>query len=254
MLEMVKEGCPRTRTKGARQTLAVTCAIAAVILSVSMARGQVAGTIDPTEAFREYSHDVLQAENGLAEDSIQAIAQSSDGFLWLGTERGLVRFDGLRFKVFTHQNTPELADNYIQTLFTDADGILWIGTRSGGLTSYQRDSFRHFANGPAGKSVNQIARDRAGRLWTATNSGLDQLVDGKFVPAITNPEIPKTRITALMADYLRDLWVGTEASGLIRIAASSGASQTVRGLSSLRIQALFQDHQGTIWIGTDGGG
>src|ERR1017187_6949611 len=112
MVGKISQGCRRARIKGVCQILAVTCGIAAVIFSGPMAGGQVTVTFDPTEAFREYSHDVWQAENGLAEDSIQAISQSSDGFLWLGTERGLVRFDGLRFKVFSHHNTPELADNY----------------------------------------------------------------------------------------------------------------------------------------------
>ena len=93
-------------TTSVTQTLVAAYVIAIFIFPGSTARGQVAVTIDPTEAFREYSHQIWQAENGLSEDSIQAISQSADGLLWLGTERGLVRFDGLRFKVFSHQNVP----------------------------------------------------------------------------------------------------------------------------------------------------
>jgi PAS domain S-box-containing protein len=254
MLPKIRKDRHRTQTTGAPQALVVTGVLAMVIVSGSMARGQVAVTIDPTEAFREYRHEVWQAEDGLAEDSIQAISQTPDGFLWLGSERGLVRFDGLRFRVFSHQDTPELTDSYIQTLFADGDGTLWIGTRAGGLISFKGGSFHHVGGGAANKSINHIARDKAGRLWIATGTGLKQLIDGKLVPILANPGIPLDSITALLADDQGNLWAGTEESGLIWIAPASNAWKAVKGLSSPKIQALFQDHQGALWIGTAGGG
>jgi len=250
----ITQGCLRTRTNDARQALVVTCVVAVALLCGSRARGQAAVTIDPTEAFREYSHDIWQAEDGLAEDSIQAVSQSSDGFLWLGSERGLVRFDGLRFRVFSHQNTPELADSYIQTLFADVDGTLWIGTRTGGLTSLKGGSFRHVAGGVAGESINHIARDKAGRLWVATGTGLKQLIDGELAPVLASPGVPQANITALLADDQGNLWAGTEESGLMEMAAASNAWKRVKGISSPKIQVIFQDRQGTLWIGTAGGG
>ena len=241
-------------TTSVTQTLVAAYVIAIFIFPGSTARGQVAVTIDPTEAFREYSHQIWQAEDGLSEDSIQAISQSADGLLWLGTERGLVRFDGLRFKVFSRQNVPQLADGYIQALFSDADGTLWIGTRTGGLVSFKGGAFRRVDGGPADGSITHIARDKAGRLWIATAAGLEQLIDGKWVPVLAASGIPQGNVTALLADDQGNLWVGTEDSGLMWIAAASNACQAVKGISSPKIQALFQDHQGAVWIGTAGGG
>ena len=68
---------------------------------------------------------------GLPQDTVQAILQTRDGYIWLGTQEGLVRFDGLHFTVFDRQNTPALAHNNIQALCEMRDGALWIGTNRG---------------------------------------------------------------------------------------------------------------------------
>ena len=100
---------------------------------------QLAGETSPSVS--DYSFDVWQTEQGLPQDSVTAIVQTRDGYLWLGTYNGLVRFDGVRFKIFDTSNTPELGDGRITSLFEDAEGTLWIGHETGGLTQLRAGKF-----------------------------------------------------------------------------------------------------------------
>ena len=87
--------------------------------------------LDPLKAISQYRHDVWQTDQGLPQNSVNAILQTRDGYLWLGTYQGLVRFDGQRFTVFQTGSTPELRSNRILALCEDQDGALWIGTSAG---------------------------------------------------------------------------------------------------------------------------
>jgi PAS domain S-box-containing protein len=208
--------------------------------------------IDPTEAFRIYSHDVWEAEDGLPQNSIQAITQTSDGYLWLGTEKGLVRFDGHTFRIFTHKNTPELKHNYIQSLFADRDGTLWAGTRSGDLVRWSDGTFYNY---PLGHQINGIARDRNGALVVGTSSGLRRLLGARMVDYNTDATLSRVPVTALLEGRHGDLWVGTEDAGLVQIAHGKATHLTTHeGFSSNKIRSLFEDRDGNLWIGTDGGG
>jgi len=90
-----------------------------------------AESISPTT---HYSFDVWQTEDGLPEHSVTAIVQTRDGYLWFGTYNGLVRFDGVRFKIFDTSNTPQLTSSRVTSLLEDAEGNLWIGHETGDLT------------------------------------------------------------------------------------------------------------------------
>src|SRR5260221_14612109 len=81
----------------------------------------------------EYSRRVWRSDEGLPQNKIQVITQTGDGYLWIGTSGGLVRFDGVRFVVFDRSNTPALGDDSILSLCAARDGSLWIGTEGGGL-------------------------------------------------------------------------------------------------------------------------
>src|SRR5258708_32049463 len=86
--------------------------------------------LDPRKAITQYSHNVWSSENGLPQNSILAITQTRDGYLWLGTEEGLVRFDGVSFTIFDKTNTAEIKHNHVLVLYEDG-GSLWIGTQGG---------------------------------------------------------------------------------------------------------------------------
>ncbi len=89
----------------------------------------------------DYLCEVWTAENGLPDDSVTAIAQTPDGYLWIGTFNGLARFDGVRFVTFDPANTPALLHARVRRLYVDSQGTLWINTYDGSLTSYRDGKF-----------------------------------------------------------------------------------------------------------------
>src|SRR3954469_11253001 len=91
----------------------------------------------------KYVQDVWTTEKGLPQNSVTAILQTRDGYLWVGTFGGLARFDGLKFTIFDTGNSPGLKSNRIIALFEDHTGVLWIGTEQGGLSRYSQGAFTH---------------------------------------------------------------------------------------------------------------
>lgn len=201
--------------------------------------------LDPTEALRIYDHAVWQVEDGLPQNSIQAITQTSDGYLWIGTELGLARFDGIQFTVFDSKNTTQLISGYIKTLLSVRDGSLWIGTREG-LTRLKSGKFTTYTTreGLSGDAVVSLAQDHDGLLWIATENGLDQLVNGKVHHYRVGSGSPK--ITCLLYDRDDYLWVGTEDQGLYRLKEGrSAAFTTLDGLLANKVLSLFRTTKGT---------
>jgi len=89
----------------------------------------------------QYQFDLWNTDNGLPQNSVNAIRQTKDGYLWLTTSDGLVRFDGLRFTVFNKGNTKGINSNRFNLLFEARDGSLWVGTDDGGATHYKDHRF-----------------------------------------------------------------------------------------------------------------
>src|SRR5580704_4277021 len=115
----------------------VCCALLQIFLGGPVARGQAR----PPDAIQGYGHQAWQAPEGLPQDSVQSIVQTRDGFLWVGTERGLARFDGLHFDVFRDANDGGIKINYIEVLYESRDATLWIGTRESGLIEMKDGKF-----------------------------------------------------------------------------------------------------------------
>src|SRR5690349_24801108 len=111
-------------------------------LSTLVLCATIAFALDPHKSLSQYSRTVWTQERGLPQDTIRAITQTKDGFLWLGTDEGLARFDGYEFVVFNKANG-DLPDNSITSLAASADGALWIGTQNG-LVEYRSGHFRAF--------------------------------------------------------------------------------------------------------------
>ena len=123
-------------------------------------------------------------ENGLPQNSVHAVAQTRDGFVWLGTEAGLVRFDGVGFAVFDRSSKPALPSGDIRCLLAGKDGALWVGTAEG-LARLKDGVMTMFttANGLAANRIREIAETTDGTLWVETEQGLARFESNGFVPA-----------------------------------------------------------------------
>jgi ligand-binding sensor domain-containing protein len=145
-----------------------------------------AGALSPRKSLTQYSRTTWTQEHGLPQDTIRAIAQTRDGYLWLGTDEGLVSFDGYDFRLYDKSHG-ELPSNSITALAAGPDGVLWIGTSSG-LARYSpsaRDPFRTFTvkDGLPDNSINQLYADHAGTLWIVAGISLSRYQGGASGPA-----------------------------------------------------------------------
>lgn len=197
---------------------------------------------------------------------VTALAQDLQGFLWIGTQGGLVRYDGYQFRVYKNDpnNPGTLGGSYVRSLYAAADGRLWAGTFSNGLSVYDpvSESFTRYEHDPknpaslAHNRVEGLAEDRAGNLWIGTYEGLDRLDPrtGKidhFRHAADDPaSLADDRVRALLVDRQGRLWVGSRGGLQLCQGGQKGFLQEAPELAGQFVSKLFEDSQGRIWIGT----
>jgi ligand-binding sensor domain-containing protein len=130
----------------------------------------------------QYRFDSWTIDNGLPQNSVYSILQTADGYIWLTTLDGLVRFDGVRFTVFDKNNQKNLPSNRFVKLFAEADNTLWICTEESGLVRYRNGEFRAFttADGLLSNHVSDIQKDTDGSLLVVTNDGIVRFRDNHF--------------------------------------------------------------------------
>ncbi len=201
-----------------------------------------------------YTRHVWQAPDGLPEQTVQAFAQTPDGYLWIGTTGGLLRFDGARFTLFDRQNTPQLHENSIFCLMTARDGALWIGTEGGGLARYAQGRFRSWSTreGLSNDFVRTMIEDAHGVIWAGTDNGLLRLEGDRFVRVDGTALMPALAVHALYQDRAGRLWVG--GSRLLSLTGTSAREYTLRGVASQnRVKSIVQTEDGALWVGTVSG-
>jgi len=120
--------------------------------------------LEPSLQPSQYALDNWQIPEGLPQTSVQTIARTPDGYLWIGTQEGLARFDGVRFTVFDTGNEPAIPDKYISVLYVDRAGRLWIGTRSG--VAVLENGQLHAVQQNRGTRARLRARHQRRRGWT----------------------------------------------------------------------------------------
>lgn len=229
-------------------------------------------------------------EQGLPHSAVTALAQDASGFLWIGTQSGLARWDGYQFRSFKFDaaDANSLPDNFVRALFVDHHGKLWIGTNGAGLTSFdaEQERFIRYPVGAAGVShqtIYSIVGDGAQGLWVGTRIGLDHVplalapqgVGAAVGPGIgigsgsgsgilhwkQNPDdklaMPSDTVRALLRAQDGKLWLGTP-RGMFYLDVDSNRFiplvLPVEVNEAPNVDALLQARDGMIWIATRGQG
>ncbi len=247
---MANDRSGRVRGVAVLNRLWIRGLLAALLIGV----GAPAFALDPSLQLSQYVLDNWQIPEGLPQTSVQAIARTPDGYLWVGTQEGLCRFDGVRFTVYDTGNEPAIPDKYISALFVDRAGRLWVGTRSG-LAVLENGRFKPFDKiaGLAHAYVRVITAGEAGRLWVGTESGLFELGGASDRSFDASSGLRDSRIRALHRDPAGVLWVGTGA-GLQRFDGEHfDVVQLGRGNADVPVTAIHEDADGTLWMGTGTG-
>jgi len=203
-----------------------------------------------------YVHSVWQRQEGLMQPTIRVVTQTRDGYLWLATWGGLVRFDGVSFTTFDLQNTPLLKDNAINALVEDHDGALWIGTASAGMLRLKDGAFSSYttSEGLSSNYIHSLYVDVAGTLWIGTDGGLNRLTAGKFTSYTTADGLTGNSITSLCEDRERNIWIGTSDAGVMKFKDGKfTAYDHSLGLYPNVIDVIYEDHLGRMWFGTGQG-
>ena len=193
-----------------------------------------------------------RAEDGLPQESVWAITQTKDGYLWIGTGGGLARFDGVRFELYGIQDG--LPSMQIRSLLEDHSGSLWIGTangvsrlKGGKFTSWTRP------DGLSGESVNQLVEDGAGNIWIGSNLGLSRCRDEKLEKIGVEAGLGDVDVRAVITDRATNVWVSLVKEGMLRFDGEKFLpAKADPELRQLRPYRLLRDHLGNIWAATVG--
>lgn len=254
---------PRRPSTAAIGHLAVSAALTVLLAELLLAHDLAA----QAPVFRN-----LTLEDGLPQQDVVAILQDSVGFMWFGTEEGLVRYDGNELRVFrpVSFDSTSLSSPWIVALAADADGSMWVATEGDGLNRYlpEQEAFERYPHGRSVSNHNLWAMLQAsdGALWLGARDDNLSRFDPEtgatmwFESDPSDPDSPRGlsdgQINAIAEDAEGMIWIGTESGGIDRIDPATGRIahyNTATGLLDDRVLALLVDDRGRLWAGTGGG-
>jgi ligand-binding sensor domain-containing protein/signal transduction histidine kinase len=218
--------------------------------------GLVASGVGATNVITPYSVRTWQTDDGLPQNSVYSIAQTGDGYIWVGTGEGLARFDGVRFTVLDEKAPPELQHGWITALCSDREGSLWIGCDGYGVAHWKEGKFTRFseADGLVSNQIRCLLQGQDGTLWVGTEGGLTRYKDGKYTSFAQRNGLAANSVKGLCEDQ----------RGNLRIATLRGLSSLDRegiitnfnislGTTANALKFVCEDKQGRIWTGASEG-
>lgn len=216
---------------------------------------KTAFAIDPDRSMSQYLRDKWGADKGFPRGPVYAITQTTDGYLWIGTEKGLVRFDGINFRIFDHTNTPTLPAGPVLGLAADNNGNLWIRMRSPNMLRY-RDGALYDVQTDLKRNeqgITAMCQASNGELIIfAMINGLLRHNGEKFITIASMVNRPNFLVISMAETTGGDIWMGTRDSGLYRLHGDQAAAVT-NGLPDTKINCLLADGDNNLWVGTDNG-
>ena len=230
----------------------VSCLLVCVFWGLSF--GRLVYGLNPDWRLSQYAHSVWRTQDGLFEGTPSAITQTKDGYIWLGTQSGLFRFDGIRFVRWLAPDGKGLPTSEITALFGGSNGSLWIGT-SGGLAQWENGNLRRYPE--IGGFIDAILEDHTGVIWTVRTRNRDggplcQVTDNSTRCYGAEDGIPMPHAGSLIQDHQDGFWLGSEMM-LLHWRPGHSDSYIEPGLSAAKglagVQAMAQNPNGDLWTG-----
>jgi ligand-binding sensor domain-containing protein/AraC-like DNA-binding protein len=216
-------------------------------------------SLDPLSPLDKYLVDIWGTDEGMPIDMVQALAQTPDGYLWIATSKGLVRFDGKKFAIvpFHRQLNASLVTDIPDALFVDKDGVLWIGSEHGVTTfDYRSGNFKTFTpdDGIIEDKVRLFFQDSSGKLWICSDSNyVNCFADGKFRVFDSSDGLAGKKINGIVELPEKDLLFASRYNGLFLYRADTFSPLSLPLLGNAQIITLGLDHPGDVWVGTNQG-
>ncbi len=206
--------------------------------------------LPPELPLRQCVRELWQSDRGLPQNSVQSMVQSRDGYVWLATQEGLARFDGLRFTLFSKASHPQIPYNFIRSLLEDRSGRIWAGTNEGGLFRVHRDGQVVARPERLPGDVRSLYEDRAGRIWIGLAMGGLACLEGDRLQCWGAGEgFPGEQVLALLADDQDRLLAGTN-RGILDGRPPFAPWPGNDHLPSREVTALLGGEAGELWVGT----
>lgn len=196
----------------------------------------------------QFVHTGWSAKDGAPSD-VWALAQTTDGFLWLGTAHGLYRFDGLTFERYQPQSGPAFQSSHISSLLALPNGDLWIGFRGKGVSRLRSGRNTNYTNSdglPSG-SVPKLVQDRDGTIWAGTDEGLARFDHDQWQSVGNDWGYPGGRVTTLFVDPHGTLWVAPRGKAVLFLPPGSKKLQTT-GIEVTQTAQIVESPGGTLWM------
>ena len=216
------------------------------ILVLSSVRTALA--LSPERHITELLHRAWDSKSAVPAD-IRALAQTTDGYLWVGSLRGLYRFDGTQFQKFEPESGARLLSQQIRGLFAAPDGRLWIGYRTGGVSVLEAGKLTHYssADGFPEGNVKGFARDPRGRIWAASSGGLASFDGRRWHKVGSESGFPGSRASVVFVDHLGALWAASEHRIAVLSPQASRFEPTDEPYNG-QIYQLAESPDGTVWM------
>jgi ligand-binding sensor domain-containing protein/signal transduction histidine kinase len=201
---------------------------------------------------KEFLIDVWRTPEGLPDNAVNALLQSRDGYLWVGTSAGLVRFDGIRFTPLSDQTADGRNHDHVTALLEDQTGKMWIGTQGRGLLCYANGELRRFTtmDGLADNTISSLAQDALNELWIGTRSGLNRLADKTFTECRTSSGSSLGAVSGIHIGKSGRLWITTR-SGIYErkngVLALLEFNELPAETRTADFNGVYSDSKGNIW-------
>jgi signal transduction histidine kinase/ligand-binding sensor domain-containing protein len=209
------------------------------------------------EVFGRYQQLNWDQRDGLPQNTVLAIATTSDGYLWLGTYEGAARFDGVRFTLFNPSTTTGIGNSLVTALLERRDGDLWLATYGGGVSRRSSGHFTQYAmrEGLSSDFATCLFEDHAGTLWIGTDGGgVNAFSRGRFTSYTIAQGLPSNLVRAIIDDGNGGLLVGTD-RGIARIAGGRVSAYEGRAdVAHADISTLVRAPDGSVWVAAMRGG